>query len=128
VEFLRPLAAAFMLSVAVSACSGQTPTTPTTSPTAATHGALTTQQSCDQQHWPQPVPADLVGKLIGEVLDTDATICFNFAKALAPDGHDVLADENGRQASSAWRIIAVTPPSGTEVDQNQPIVLTVQRP
>jgi hypothetical protein len=55
-----------------------------------------------------------------------AAACFNFDKAVAPDGHDVLEDENGRQAGSAWRIIGVTPPSGAGVDEGQPIVLTVE--
>jgi hypothetical protein len=125
VWFVARLSAVFALSFIISSCSADTPAAPTAAPTTAT-GQLTTQQTCDQQHWPQPVPLNLVGKLVGEVLDTDATICFNFDKAVAPDGHDVLEDENGRQAGSAWRIIGVTPPSGAGVDEGQPIVLTVE--
>ena len=83
--------------------------------------AQTAAQACAAQAWPQPVP-NVVGQNLSDAGGGVLT-CFALARATAPDGHDVMNDP----ASEAyrWRIVSLSPPVGTLVALNTPIMLTL---
>ncbi|MRH93344.1 hypothetical protein GFY24_39025 [Nocardia sp. SYP-A9097] len=76
----------------------------------------TTDQLCAQQEWPRPVPGGAEGKVAMQLI-FGAFSCFDKVSALAPDGHDIMNDSSG---VSDWRIVDVSPISGTKIARTRP--------
>jgi hypothetical protein len=55
--------------------------------------AFTPLTPCSAQQWPKPVPGNLVGRSLTDVLD-DLPLCFNVVAATAPDGRDIYNGGN----------------------------------
>ena len=55
--------------------------------------AFTPLTPCSAQQWPQPVPGNLVGRSLTDVLD-DLPLCFYVVAATAPDGGDIYNGGN----------------------------------
>ena len=81
----------------------------------------TPEEVCDAQHWPRPVP-NVNGQLMGQALD-GSLFCFNFAKATAADGHDVLQDIVSR--APEYRITGVSPDAGKSVGRAEAVTVSV---
>ena len=91
------------------------------SPRSPTAGPTTLEQACDAESWPRAVP-NVKGQLMDQAFD-GSLFCFNFAKAAAPDGHDVLQDIVSRAPN--YRVTSVSPPAGTLVRRATPVTVRV---
>jgi hypothetical protein len=91
---------------------------------APAHAGNDMQQDCTAKEWPQPLP-NAVGRQLEDIVNDDSFwICLNIA-AIAPDGHDVMDDNNG--FTQSWRISGQSPESGTLVAENAAVTFQVSR-
>ena len=80
---------------------------------------------CNAQPWPQPIPGNIIGTDLADVMESVLSPCFNIVAANAPDGHDVNKGGIDMNAAREWVVASVTPPVGTPVNMGQPITLAV---
>lgn len=110
-----------LLAVALAACSSSEPTAETKPTPAGTTDSINAR--CHAQDWPQAMP-----KLAGKTFDAMSpdVVCFDRLKALAPDGHDVMAD--AANAAGDWVIVSSEPSPGASVRISTPITLKLRAP
>lgn len=110
-----------LLAVTLAACSSSAPSAETKPTPAGTADSINAR--CNAQDWPQAMP-----KLAGKTFDSMSSdlVCFDRLKALAPDGHDVMAD--AANAAGDWVIVSSDPGPGASVRMSTPITLKLRAP
>jgi len=107
------IAAVCGLAMATAACARTVHTPYLTKIHVAMH------KICKARQWPLPVP-NVVGSGLGDAMTQDM-ICFDLTGVSGPDGIDVL----NLSPSLPWKIVAVTPATGTPVGLDDPITIRV---
>jgi hypothetical protein len=124
---MKPVLGPFLVALtavsgAISGCQTDTTPTPsatTSAPRTVAAGAPTTSEElCNAQAWPRPLP-QVVGLVLGQAT-SGALICFDNVRALAPGGHDVMNDKG---PTGPWRITAISPAGGTPVGKADQVTL-----
>ncbi|MFG2441061.1 hypothetical protein [Streptomyces sp. NPDC048508] len=110
-----------LLAVTLIACSSSAPSIETKPTPAGTTDSINAR--CRAQNWPQPMP-NLAGKTFDSM--SSGLVCFDRLKALAPDGHDVMAD--AANAAGEWVIVSSKPSPGASVRISTPITLKLRAP
>jgi hypothetical protein len=87
--------------------------------TAAATAPGTADPACAGGRWPRAIPMDTVGLPLAAAEHGELR-CYHLARALAPDGHDVL-----KGAPGGWTISRVDPVVGTPVGVRDPVTLYV---
>jgi hypothetical protein len=117
-----PLVALVAFACAVAGC-GNTVPSPTTPASASAVGqaSSTAATACSGQHWPQPVPRDVIGQNFG-FATTGTLLCFNVVAAYAQgSSHDVMNDP--ASTSDQWLIARISPAPGAVVRASTPLTL-----
>ena len=86
----------------------------------ASVGPTTVRQLCNSQPWPRPIP-DVVGRLLYQAKDGSLG-CWDNIRAVAPDGHDPLA-EPARAGERSYRIVAVSPAVGSPASHHDVVTI-----
>ncbi|MFF0139686.1 hypothetical protein ACFYRN_24935 [Streptomyces sp. NPDC005227] len=109
-----------LLAVTIAACSSAPAADTKPAPAAS---ADTISVRCHAQDWPQIMP-NLAGKNF-DAMSPDL-VCFDHLKALAPDGHDIMAD--AANAAGEWVIVSSDPGPGASVRISTLITLKLRAP